>query len=255
MPNKETMQVSSDAGTAIRVSRKRKLWVKGSTLREARYLQTLQAKHDELGAGYLELVDRRRAATAGLKFLLIALQICIFAAFALALIPIGDGHGAFQAAIRDLREILIVISAVVGLGIVLISHHHDVLTDIVSAEVTVRSKGDKDLKELLDISRGLTFFPLPPTSQGDLELGVGYRSLVRACAFFAWVTVAFLALGSILLRFKVLEDIYFVPTFSADISYWVIGFAVITDILGMFMLVLNTGPLRARQRKTERTDR
>ena len=202
----------------------------------------------------IELVDRRRAATAGLELLLIALEILHFPR-SLALIPIGDGHGAFQAAIRDLREILIVISAVLGLGIGLISHHHDVLTDIASAEVTVRSKGDKDLKELLDISRGLTFFPLPPTSQGDLELGVGYRSLVRACAFFAWVTVAFLALGSILLRFKVLEDIYFVPTFSASISYWVIGFAVITDILGLFMLVLNTGPLRARQRKTERTDR
>src|SRR5690349_18230366 len=143
------MQVSPDAGTAIRVSRKRKLWVKGSTLREARYLQTIQAKHDELGEGYFELVDRRRAAAAGARLLLIAVQICIFAAFALALIPNADGHSAFQAAIRDLRETLIVISAVLGLGIGLISHHHDVLTNIVSAEVTVRSKGDKDLKALL----------------------------------------------------------------------------------------------------------
>src|SRR5689334_21603400 len=62
--SKETMQISSDAGTAIPASRKRKLWVKVGTLREARYLQTLQAKHAELDAGYLELFDRRRAATA-----------------------------------------------------------------------------------------------------------------------------------------------------------------------------------------------
>lgn len=235
------------------VSRNKKVWIKGSTLRRARYVQVVEAKRSELGPLFLELVDRRRATIAGLRFLLIAIQICFFAAFALVLIPIGaDGKGSW-AATRDLREILIVISAIVGVAIGFVSYHHDVLTEIVSAEVAVGSNGDEVLKELLDITYGLTIFPLSPPFQGDLELGSGYRTLVRACEFLAWVSAAFVALGSIMIRLKVLESIYFDPTFSVEISCWVIGFAVITDVLGLFFVVLNAGPLRARKREAELT--
>lgn len=235
----------------MRVSRESKLWVKGGTLRRARYAEIAKAKRNELGPLYLELADQRRATAGSLRLLLVAVQICFFAAFALTLIPIGANGHSFWTATRDLREILVVISAIVGVAIGFVSHHHEVLTEIVSAEVAARSNGDQVLKEILDITYGLTIFPLSPPVQGDLELGSSHGTLVRVCTILAWLSAAFVAVGSILIRLKVLEGIYFDPTFSVEISCWVIGFAVITDMLGLFFIVLSAGPLRARRRERQ----
>lgn len=227
----------------------KRVWVKGSTLRKARYVEIAKAKRNELGPLYLELVDRRRATIASLRLLLIAVQICLFAAFVLALIPNGTNGHSFWAATKDLREILVIISAIVGVAIAFVGHHHEILTEILSAEVTVRSDGDQVLKEILDITYGLTIFPLCPPVQGNLELGSSYRTLVRVCVFLVWLSAAFLALGSMLIRLKVLESIYFDPTFSVEISCWVIAFALITDMLSLLFIVLSSGPLRALKRE------
>lgn len=56
-----------------------------------------------------------------------------------------------------------------------------------------------------------------------------------------------LALTALFVRFKVLEDIYFTPTFSTPISLWVIGFVVISDILGTMLFILDVGPIRTRR--------
>lgn len=226
-----------------------KLWVRGSTLRGARYSEIIDANHGIFDEGYFKDVDKQRASAASLRLILVAIQIPIFAVFALALIPVGsDSHAlGIVRASRDLREILIVVSAVLGVAINFIGYHHDVLAEIMAVRLARRSKDDKDVQELLNISYGMALFPFPPTTQGDLELGGGYRFLVRALSVFTWLTLVILALGAIFIRVKVLEDIYFVPTFSGDASGWVIGFAVITDLLGGFILILNAGPLRARK--------
>ena len=225
------------------------LWVKASTLRQERYSETIQKNDGVFGDRYFEDVDKRRSSAAFLRLIVVAVQIAIFAFFALSLITSEanpSGLAFSPASSKNLREILIVVSAILGLGIAFIGHYHDVLTEILAAHVERLSKGDKDVQEMLRIAYGVDLYPLPPKSQGRLELGWGYRLFVRVFAVLTAVTFVISALVALFIRFKVLEDIYFTPSFSTTVSVWVIVFVVITDVLGLFMFILNTGPIRTR---------
>ena len=226
-----------------------KLWVRASTLRQARYLEIIQKNDGVLGDRYFEDVDKRRSSAASLRLIATAVQILIFAFLVLSLLPVDANFSVLwiaQTSNKNLREILIVVSAVLALGTSFIGYHHDVLAEILAALVERRSKGDKDVQEMLKISYGIALFPLPPRIQGHLELGWGFRLFVYIFAALTAMTLAILALGTIFIRLKVLEDIYFAPSFSTEVSVWVIGFVIMCDVVGLFIFLLTTGPINVR---------
>jgi hypothetical protein len=234
-----------------------KLWVRANTLRQARYLEIIRKNDGVLGDKYFEDVDKRRSSAAGLRLIACAVQIPIFAFFVLSLIPIDANSsvlGVSPTSSKHLREILLVVSAVLALGTSFIGYHHDVLTEILAAHVEGRSKGDKDVQEMLKISYGIALFPLPPRTQGYLQLGRGFHLFVNIFAVLTAITLAILALGALYIRFKVLEDIYFAPSFSTTVSVWVIGFVVMCDVVGSLIFVLTTGPIIARNFEDGRTN-
>jgi hypothetical protein len=168
-----------------------KLWVRANTLRQARYLEIIRKNDGVLGDKYFEDVDKRRSSAAGLRLIACAVQIPIFAFFVLSLIPIDANSsvlGVSPTSSKHLREILLVVSAVLALGTSFIGYHHDVLTEILAAHVEGRSKGDKDVQEMLKISYGIALFPLPPRTQGYLQLGRGFHLFVNIFAVLTAMT-------------------------------------------------------------------
>lgn len=224
-----------------------KLWVRAHTLRRAKYAQILQVKPDEFSPEYFMRVDSRRSAAARLRLIAFVFQIFLFALFAFSLHPHQKASVILQGtSINDFREILLIISAVLGLAIPAIGHYHDVLVDILTASLERRSEGDEDIVQLLRISYGIDLFPVPPEVGGNLSLGPGYRFFITLFVSLAAVAVAIVMLGALFVRFKVLEDIYFSPGYSEVVSACVIGFVILTDLLGSFIFILSVGPLRVR---------
>jgi len=225
-----------------------KRWIKASTMRQARYAQALQKRADLFDDKFFARVDQRRTSAAGVRLAAIVLQVPMFSLFAVSLLPhnVNSPDLVSVVTIHSLREILLVASALVSLGITFVAYHHDVLTELLAARVDYQSNDDKNCQAMLNISYGLEFFPLPPRSQAKIELGSGYHLLIGVLASLTAISLAMLTLGALFIRYKVLEEIYFVPTFSAGVSMFVICFVVVTDVLGLLVLVLNTGPLLAR---------
>jgi hypothetical protein len=233
----------------MRIPRKRtRLWVRASTLRQTRYLEIVQANEGALREEYFRDIEKRRSAAASQRLIAFAIQIPIFAFLALSLIPGGSNlpADASRLSTHNLREILIVVSAVLGLGMTYVGYYHDVLTDIVAAHVESLSKGTKEVQEILKISYGLDVFPLPPGATEYRQLGWGYRLFAGSFAVFTAMILVVLAVGIIYIRVKVLENIYFQPTFSTVASVGVIGFVVMCDTLGLLILLLNSGRVIAR---------
>lgn len=225
-----------------------KRWIKASTMRQAKYAEALQEHANLFDDNFFARVDQRRSSAAGVRLAAIVLQIPMFSLFAVSLLPhnVNSPDVVSVVTIHSLREILLIASALVSLGITFVAYHHDVLTELLAARVDYRSNGDKNCQEMLNISYGLEFFPLPPRSQAGLELGSGYHLLIGVLAGLTAISLAMLTLGALFVRYKALEAIYLVPTFSAGASMFVICFVVVTDVVGLLVLILNTGPLLAR---------
>jgi hypothetical protein len=222
------------------------LWVSSSTLRRAQYSELVRNSEDSPYKGALVDIDKRRAAVAGLRLVMCALQLPIFAFFALSLVPAGANPSILVALSKELREILLVISAALGLCIGVAGYYHAALTDMLSAHLDARKENDS-AREILRISFGIDAFPFPRATEGHFELESGYHFFVKIFNAIAVTTVVMLALTALFVRFKVLEDIYFTPTFSTPTSLWVIGFVVISDILGTMLFILDVGPIRTRR--------
>jgi hypothetical protein len=224
-------------------------WLKASTLRQARYLGIIQENDSLLGDRFFEDIDRRRSSLASLRLIATAVQIPILAFLVLSLLPVDPGsstHGMFPASIKSLREILIAVSATLALATSFIGYHHDVLTEILAAHVERRSKGDKGVQEMLAISYGTALFPLPQGIQGRFGLGGGFNLFVRILTTFSALTLVILVLGTITIRVKVLEDIYFAPSFTTVVSVWVIGYVFLCDLVGGLIFLLTSGPINVK---------
>lgn len=222
-----------------------KLWVSSSTFRRFQYSGLIQGSAGILPDEIFDNANKRRAAAAGLRLVICALQVPIFAFFALSLIPADANPSAAVTLSKELREILLVISAVLGLCIGFAGYYHDALTDLLSANLDARTERNACAAEIARLSFGIYALPLPATVEGHFELGTSYHFFIKAFNALAATTVVMLMLTALLVRFKVLEDIYFAPTFSTTASLWVIAFVLITDILGTMLFILTVGPVKA----------
>jgi hypothetical protein len=226
-----------------------RLWVKASKLRRAKFLEVIRKNENILDEKYFEAVTKRRSSVFGALLKAYTIQIPILTFLVLSLIPIQANVSIFglsPTSNKNLREILIVVSAMIGLGIGFVNYYHDALSEILAAYAERRSKGDKDVEELLKVGYGLDIFPLPPPKHGDIQLGWGYLLFLFFFAFVALSLLGVVAAGALYIHFLVLQDIYYKPSFSTTASLWVIGFVLVCDFLTITIAIFSGGMIIAR---------
>lgn len=221
-----------------------RVWVRASSLRREGYLQAIQKHADIFEQGYFDTIDKRRSSVVNLRLILFAVHILVFAMLALSLKP--NAADSFPT-LTSLREILVVISAVLALSIGFLGYHHDVLAEVLTALVKHRSGDDEEIDAMLSLSSGLDAFPLPLATQHYLKPGAGYLLFIRAMGTLAGLLFLMVMIGTIFIRVKVLQAIYLAPAFSPAVAVYVIVFVVMCDLVGLLIFLANAGPIRVRK--------
>jgi len=224
-------------------------WIKANALRRANYIEQIRAHETVLDDKFFDAVLKRRSSVLSAVLKAYAIQVPIFALLVLSLIPIEASFsilGISPTSNKNLREILIALSALIGVGIAFLNSYHDALSEIIAAFTEKRSKGNKPLESVLKAGYGLDAMPLPPQSMGDLQLGWGYAAFLVLFGFLVVSLLAILALGSVAIHLIVLHEIYAKPSFSTGVSIAVICFVVTCDCLTLIITLANSGPILVR---------
>lgn len=224
-------------------------WIKANALRRANYIEQIRAHEAILDDKFFEAVLKRRSSVLSAVLKAYAIQVPIFALLVLSLIPIEASFsilGISPTSNKNLREILIALSALLGVAVGFLNSYHDALSEIIAAFIEKRSKGNKRLEGVLKAGYGLDAMPLPPTSMGHLELGWGYAVFLVLFGFLVICVLAILALGSVAIHLIVLHEIYARPSFSTGVSIAIICFVVTCDCLALIIMVANSGPVLVR---------
>jgi hypothetical protein len=225
-----------------------RLWVKASTLRRAKFLETIRQNESVLNDKFFEQIAKQRSSATGMRLKLFTIQIPILAFLVLSLIPIEASFsvlGISPGSNKNLREILVIVSAIIGIGSCFINYYVDVLTEILGAYAERRSKGKKDVEEMFKVSYALDIFPLPPRNHGHIQLGWGFAAFLVIIVLLLLVLSACLILGGFYIH-VMMRDIYYKPSFSTTVSVWVIAFVVACDALSMLVIIANSGVLITR---------
>ena len=127
-----------------------KSWVRANTLRPGgEILEIIQRNDGVLEDKYFEDVDKRRSSAAGLRLIATVVQIPIFAFLVLSLLPVDANSSVLwtsPTSNKNLREILIVVSAVLALVTSFIGYRHDVLQRYWPHILNVRARATKTFK-------------------------------------------------------------------------------------------------------------
>lgn len=223
-------------------------WRRAGPLRQQRFFDIL-ANQDKDGAfdeAFIELVHKRRSSASQLTFKLISLQVPIFVLLVFSLIPIQASVsilGITPAASRNLREVLVVVSATLGVVSSGLGIYYAVLTEIIAAYVEKRSKGDKEVREFLGIGHGVDFIVMPNVEYKNLSLGWGFAVFLVVVFLAGVVFVLSIAAAALYLHYVVLKDIYYDPSFSDRVSMYVIAFVLLGDFLSISINALSGWPI------------
>lgn len=224
-------------------------WMKPGTLRRSRLLDTIRDHEAVLDGGFMEAVTKRRSSVFSALLKAYALQVPIFVFLVLSFIPIEASFSLFgvtPTSNKNLREILVVLSALIGVAIGFLNYYYESMSEILAAYAERKSKGNKDVESVLRLGFGLDAVSLPPRSQGHIQLGWGYLAFVGLFLFLIVGLALIVAAGGFYIHVMVLLDIYQKPSFSTTVSLAVIAFVLGCDLLTVMISVFNSGPVIAR---------
>lgn len=193
---------------------------------------------------FFAFVRKQHAALGKLLSKLIIVQIPIFTFLVLGLIPIHVQFsilGVSPDANKNLREVLVVISAILGLITAAINLNRNVLDDLTKAHLRRQSKGKKDVAELLEIAYGFNVVGLPNPGFRRLLFGGSYTLFLLSILIVILLLVAAIIVAAGTIHFLILRDIYQQPSFSTLVSICVIGFVLICDLLVLALGILGSG--------------
>src|SRR4051794_1577990 len=201
-------------------------WRRAGPLRRQRFFDILSEQREggPFDSAFIDLLHKRRSSTIRFWFKLISLQFPILALLVLALIPIHASVsvlGITPAASRNLREILVVISAIFGVIASGVSIYYAVLNEMIEAYVIKLSKGNSETKEFLGIAHGVDFLIFPKSLDKNVHIGWGFGVFLLAVFAALAVLVLSIVAGFLYLHLYVLSDIYNDPSFSRKISVYV----------------------------------
>jgi hypothetical protein len=198
---------------------------------------------------FIEGVLKRRDHLANMALKLTSFQIPIFALLLFALIPIEaqvSVLGITPTAGRNLREVLVVASAILGIIATLLTLNRSSLAEIVKAYTQKKSKGQDDVRQFLNIGYGIDLFILPKTTNNNQAIGWGFGTFlilwIAAIVFLFCVATT----AAIYVHFLILKNIYVDPSYSRSVSLGVIAFVLGCDFVSICNVILNSGmiPLR-----------
>ncbi len=219
-------------------------WWRFSTMRVERFKEALRQSSDVLDKDFIEAVQKRRATTWSLTLKLWALQLPIFMFLVLALIPVHASVSIFGVSpegSKNLREVFVVASALLGVGSTCLNHYQDLLREIISGYVDRRSKGNKEVAEYLGMGSGTIFWLMPNAKYDDAQLGWGFLGLVGMIGAIGALVLVTTLVGAGYIHFLVLKDIYSDPSFSSAASTLVIAFVLACDCFSILLSFLSGG--------------
>jgi hypothetical protein len=164
----------------------------------------------------------------------------------LSLIPVEASvtvFGVSPKASKNLREVLIVASALVGCFSGMLSRYIEIMDEIVASFVDRQSKGDKDVSEFLGLGLGTNFWFLPSAAYGHASTGLGFLALLSVIGLLGITLLFCTVFGAAYIHWCILRDIYVNPSFSVSASIWVIGFVLACDFFTLLLAFLSNGGL------------
>ncbi|MHB8269259.1 hypothetical protein [Bradyrhizobium sp.] len=223
-------------------------WRSAADLRRQRFYEVLaaQGKDGIFDDKYIELIQRRRSSSYKMAFRVFSLQMPILIFLVLSLIPIDASVsvlGISPSGNRHLREMLLIVSALLGVAAAGLSHHAAILSEILSAYTEKRSRGDAKIKGYLGIGYGVDFAVLPETSDVNLKPSGWYAAFIGVMALAVILLLLALLLTGFTIHLLVLRDVYVDPSFSRGVSVGVIVFVLLTDLFSAGLSLLGNGPV------------
>ena len=195
---------------------------------------------------FIAVVQKRRDSLAKLSLQLVTFQIPIFAFLIFALIPL-ETHISFlgisPTTNRNLREILIIASACLGVVAAFINLNQAVLSDMIASYARQRSKGDKDVNEFLNLGYGITYFALPNITHGKFAFGWGYLAFLTLLGAIIIALLLLLVAAAIYIHFLILRDIFYHPSYSQTVSLCTIIIVSGCDFISLSVFLLQAGYL------------
>lgn len=222
-------------------------WKSAADLRKQRFYEVLaKARKGVFDDKYIELIQRRRTSNYKIAFRVFSLQMPILIFLVLSLIPIDASVsvlGITPSGNRNLREMLLVFSGLLGMAAAGLNHHAAVLSEILSAYAEKQSRGDEKIKEYLGIGYGVNFAVLPDTSGVNLKTSGWYAAFIVLLVMALVLLIVVVLLAAFTIHLLVLRDVYVDPSFSHGVSVGVIVFVLLTDVFTVGLGLLNNGPV------------
>jgi hypothetical protein len=221
-------------------------WVFPRKIRSERYgqLHGSTKYKDVFDQQYLDGLEKRRDILESRIYKLGALQVPLFLLLAFSLVNLDAKvsiAGFSIEGVRGLREILLVISSIIGVESSSIARQLGDLKELMKAATEKISGGQADARNFLNVRYGLE--ELSDISKFDQSLQIGKFQIAMLLLAGLPYLVVVLALVVIVLavQFLTLREIWFHPNFSPGISVAVIVFVVATDIATLFLSWLHRG--------------
>jgi hypothetical protein len=212
-------------------------WRIPSRLRTERLKEFLAKTNlrDLLGKEFVDGLEKRRDLMEGRQFRLIGLQVPLFFFLALSLVDLEHVKFSFfgisSDAVRSLREILLIVSVVLGLVSNIFALHIARLNEMLRAVIAKNAKEDAELREFLSMRYGIPEFSLFVTFDSEMRVG-GWQFLLFGIYMIGCLAIVGVLFGGILaVQLLNLLAIYSHPNFSSLFSGIVIAVVVIADVI------------------------
>jgi hypothetical protein len=194
---------------------------------------------------FLDGLEKRRELLEGRNFKVLAIQIPLFLLLAVSLINQDVKLSIVGFSIdgaRGLREILLVITSILGLMASGFNRELGDIKEIMKGAVEKLSQGNADSREFLNVRYGLSEFAYGRTF--DPHLHTGNFHLVWAVLILMPMLLLLGALVGVALsvQFLNLREILLHPNFSPTVSVMVIVFVAAVDLVIGVTAWLRRGP-------------
>lgn len=236
-------------------------WVLPRKIRMERYGQLHGSSKfkDIFDQKFLDGLEKRRDLLESRNYKLTAIQIPLFLLLAFSLVNLDvkvSLAGFTLEGVRGLREILLIISSIVGVVSFGVARQLGDLNEVMKAATEKIAGGKADVKNFLNVRYGLEELSIPSTFDPSLLIGkLQLASIVLAAIPYVLVVIALIVtvLG---VQFLTMRDIWLHPNFSPDVSIAVIVFVVATDAASLIINWLHRGlqPLQTLE-DTKKLDR
>jgi hypothetical protein len=223
-------------------------WRNAGDLRRQRFYEVLtaQGKDGLFDDKYIELIQKRRSSSYKIAFRVFSLQMPILIFLVLSLIPVAASVsvlGISPSANRNLREMLLIVSGLLGMAAAGLNLHAVILSEILGAYSEKRSRGDAKLKGYLNIGYGVDFAVLPETSDRNLNTSGWYAAFIAVMGLGILLLFAVVLITGFAIHVLVLRDVYVDPSFSQGVSIGVIVFVLFTDAFTVGLTLFTNGPV------------